>query len=77
MLKRFRLPAAVLGAALAIGGPSVAMAQRPLTPHERHELRERQEERREHMRRFYYGPPIYRYRYYDPWYDPFWDWPPY
>jgi hypothetical protein len=82
MLRKLRLPALALGAALALLSPAGAVARdrdhaRGVSPHE---LRERNER---HYRGggFYYGPP-YRYYYYNPWYDPFynpyydpWGWP--
>ena len=78
MLKRFRLPTMVLGAALAVMNPAAALAKDHDRDHERHERHQRREWRehewREHRPRvrsyFYYGPyygPTYATGFYDRW----------
>ena len=82
MFKNFKLPALVLGTALAIMGPGVALADHD-RDHERREWREHERhERREHVwserapglsayyrygPAYYYGPRAYANGYYDRW----------
>jgi outer membrane biogenesis lipoprotein LolB len=74
MLRTLRLPAVLLGTALALLGPSGAFARDhdrdDWRRHERHEWREhewREHHRHWHFRGSVYYGPAYAYGYYDRW----------